>query len=507
MTKHRYRRLARIALGALMFAAGCKGGVEERQIIADANVYLALADAGDPKAYQRLSSTAKKYITAPAFAERMRVEPGAQIERRRMEVVGRWENAALVQYEVKTGTGPWENERGFYTKEPGGWMRAFSRQLVEEHENAQKIGSAAEEAALLKIVEVEPQPAFYLGLCSLYYKRGDKAAGERACQMVVQAAGHFPIKRFREIQLVAYEILALRADKDWAAGVREASAALALLDKNADLSRDREGSFRFARLGAHINRLQVGQGELSPSDWRLVEEDWSKLRALCEKGPCAGLGKQVQSMAAGVDGLLAQRRSAKAPAVASQGRSLGGGYRGIKWGASQKQVVEALGMKPKEVSTDALTFKYGKVGEGSEKELTCLFYKGMFFGVLFEPGLSDGDQQGAIAISQALVEKYGRPEEVSGLVDGVMGIPLLASEWNDGETRIRSSMMDPEKLEEGLRAVGGGGNRLGFPSSTLKVAYSSIALSTQKKQDEGESKAHAAKEEQQRKRAKFAGDL
>lgn len=498
------RRLGGITIFALLFAAGCKGGAEERQIIADANVYLALADAGDPKAYQRLSSSAKKHITESAFTERIKAEPSAQTERRHMEVVGTWENKALVQYEVKYGTGPWESERGFYTKEPEGWMRAFARQLVGEYEESQKSGPAAEEAALLRLLEVEPNPAFYLALCSLHYKRGDRAAGERACRAAIQSAEHFPIKRFRETALIAYELLALRPD-DWASGVRDATGALALMDKHSDLSRDREGFFLFARLGDPLRRLQ-GQGELSPSEWRLLEEDWAKLRALCEKGPCAGLGKQVQSMAAGIEGVLAQRRSATPIATDSQPRGLGGGYRGIKWGSSQKHVIEALGMKPKASSADTLTFRYGKVGEGSEKELTCLFYKGEFFGVLFEPGLSDGDQQGAVAIFQALIEKYGKGKEVTGLVDGLMGLPLIATEWNDGETRIRSTVMDPKKLEEGFQSIGKS-NRMGFPSSTVKVAYSSIALSARKKQEESDSKVQAEREEQQRKRAKFAGDL
>lgn len=165
-------------------------------------------------------------------------------------------------------------------------------------------------------------------------------------------------------------------------------------------------------------------------------------------------------------------------------------------------------MKPNDSSAEALTFKYGGTPDGSAKELSCLFYRGAFFGALFEPGLSDGDEQGARAILQALVEKYGKPKELSGLVDGVLGIPLNAFEWDDGETRIRFTMMDPERLEEGLRAVGGGGRgRMGFPSSTVKVAYSSIALSAQRNQEESENKVRAEKEEQQRKRAKFAGDL
>lgn len=506
MTNPGYRLFSGSLLVAMLLSAGCKGGVEQRQIIADADKYLALADAGDPKAYQRLSSSAKKYITEPAFTERLKAEPGAQVERRRMEVVGNWENQALVRYEIKYGTGPWESEMGFYTKESEGWMRAFSRQLIGEYEDAQKSGPAAEEAALLRLLEVEPNPAIYLALCSLRFKRGDKAAGERACRAAIQFAEHFPIKRFRESALIAYEMLALRPD-DWAAGVRDATEALALMDKHSDLSRDREGSFLFARLAAPLKRLQ-GQEEISPSEWQLLEKDWAKLRGLCEKGPCAGLGKQVQSMTAGMDGILAQRRSAAPVASESQPRGFGGGYKGIKWGSSQNQVIQALGMKPNDSSAEALTFKYGVTPDGSAKELACLFYQGAFFGALFEPGLSDGDEPGALAIQHALVEKYGKPKELSGLVDGIMGIPLNAFEWDDGETRIRFTMMDPEKLEEGLRAVGGGGRgRLGYPSSTVKVAYSSIALSAQRNQEERQSKARAEQEERQRKRAKFAGDL
>jgi hypothetical protein len=497
------RRLLWVSMSATILVAGCKGGAEQRQIIADANIYLKLADAGDAKAYQRLSSSAKKHITESDFIERMRAVGGDQTERRRMEVVGTWEDKALVQYEVKYGTGPWEREEGFYTREPGGWMRAFSRQL--SYQDARKSGPEAEKAVLQKLLEIEPDPTYFLGLCSLDYNRGDKSGGERACRMAVQSADHFPTKEYRGIRLLANELLMLHAD-DWAARVREASEALAFMDKNPDLGREREGSFRIARLGTHINRFQAGQGALSQVEWRLVEEDWSKLRALCEQGPCSGLGKQVQSMTAGMDGLLAQRRAASPSSMATDRRGLGGGYKGIKWGSSQKQVIEALGMKPKESTADTLTFKYGGGGEGSEKELTCLFYQGRFFGALFEPGLSDGDQQGANAIQQALVEKYGKPEEVTGLVDGMLGIPLVAFEWNDGETMIRSTVMDPEKLDANLQSAGRG-NRFGYPSSTLKVAYSSIALAAQKKRNEGESKARAEKEERQRKKAKFAGDL
>lgn len=322
------RPLLGILVGALLSSAACKGDSEHRQIIEDANKYLALADAGDPKAYQRLSSAARKYITEPAFTERMKGEPGAKIARRGMKVVGSTENQALVQYEVKEGTGPWETETGFYTKEPDGWKRAFSRQLIGEFEDAQKKGSAAEEAALLRLLEVEPSPAFSLALCSLYYKRGDKVAGERACRSTIQTAERFPTRRFRESALIAYEMLALRAD-DGSASVRDASEALKLMEKDSGLSRDREGSFRFARLAVHMKRLQ-NQEEVSPSEWRQVVEDWDRLRALCEKGPCAGLSRQVQSMAAAMDGILAQRRSAGPVASQSQPRSLGGGYKGIR---------------------------------------------------------------------------------------------------------------------------------------------------------------------------------
>lgn len=494
-----------LLLGSLfvmtLFSTACKGGVGQQEIIADAKKYLALADAGDPKAYQRLSSAAKKYITEAAFTERMKAEPG--IERRGIEVVGASENQALVQYEVKYGSGPWERETGFYSKEPNGWMRAFSRQLIGEYEDAQKQGLAAEEAALLRLIEVEPNPAFYLALCSLHYKRGDNDAGERACRSAVQYSERFPTKGFRETGLLALEVLALRAD-DGAASVRAASEALGLLGKNSDLSRDREASFRLARLVAHLQRLQ-GQGKLSKSEWGLLEEDWVKLQALCAKGPCAGLGKQVKNLASGVEGILAQRPSSAPSTADSQPRGLGGGYKGIRWGSTQKQVVQALGMQPSETSSEAVTFKYGAPAES--KELTCLFHQGAFFGALFRPGLSDGDQHGAIAIQQALVEKYGKPKELSGLVDGILGMPLIAFEWEDGETRIRYTIMDPEKLEEGLRSVGGGRGRLGYPSSTVKVAYSSIALLARKNQEENQAKARAESEEQQRKRAKFAGDL
>ena len=183
--------------------------------------------------------------------------------------------------------------------------------------------------------------------------------------------------------------------------------------------------------------------------------------------------------------------------------SVGGGYKGIKWGTSRKEVVQGLGMNPATANDKMLTFKY----EG--KELTCFFYNNQFYKVLFEPGLGDGDKQGTLAILQSLRDKYGDDgTQLDGYVDG-LGIPLSLYEWNDGETQLRFQMCDPKFMTEIFAKKGYGGDYINsrYPSSTVKVIYMAIDINFQKESDEKNAKEKAEESDRNEKKQKFKNDF
>ena len=156
-------------------------------------------------------------------------------------------------------------------------------------------------------------------------------------------------------------------------------------------------------------------------------------------------------------------------------------------------------MQPTDKGKDYLEFKYA-----GEKELTCWFYEGKFFQAVFKPGLGDGDKQGLLAIDQGLEEKYGSGQMQNGYVDGLLNIPLLVKDWNDGETRIRYKMWDPEQW---VAAQNRRGMRLSIPSGTLEIRFTSLALENQKEQDEKNATDRAEAAERSKKKAGFKNDL
>jgi len=302
------------SLVMIALVVGCEGKSVESQIVSDVTKYMAFADAGNGHgAYQRLSSAARKYIPEAEYVGLMKLPSGQKSSTRNINVLGVWNNAALVQYEIASGTGPWESANGFYTREPGGWMRAFTHPLTERLAEAKRHGdSVAQETILLQLAEVSPDPMSHLSLCTFYHKRGDRRNAVRACQMVVDAAENFPLRPYRDMRVLAHEMLAglFRENMDFASERREVSAALELLDKYKDLDREREASLRFRRLGNYIHQVSGDLARLSAPEWELVEDDWKKLRGLCEAGPCSGLRADIHELMPEMESLLARRTRA-----------------------------------------------------------------------------------------------------------------------------------------------------------------------------------------------------
>jgi hypothetical protein len=114
-------------------------------------------------------------------------------------------------------------------------------------------------------------------------------------------------------------------------------------------------------------------------------------------------------------------------------RNLGGGYRGIPWGAAPSDVEQVLG-QPIKRAPSSRTFRTGT------STITCNFGR---FGlssveITFSPP-ANGIDRSNDEIRDAIIEKYGEP--FSTIAHGFFA-SLYESAWLDGDTRIVFSTYD-----------------------------------------------------------------
>src|SRR3989339_154714 len=114
--------------------------------------------------------------------------------------------------------------------------------------------------------------------------------------------------------------------------------------------------------------------------------------------------------------------------------SLGGGYKGIKWGVSRKEVVQSLGMNPATANDNELVFKYDYFGENNKrcKTLTCKFYENRLYEVEFKPGIPDDDADSSKAILISLLEKFGDTNPMEGYTENTVfpNITFTCRKWD-----------------------------------------------------------------------------
>lgn len=180
------------------------------------------------------------------------------------------------------------------------------------------------------------------------------------------------------------------------------------------------------------------------------------------------------------------------PPMSKEGTTLGGGYKGAKWGMSKGEVKRSLGGTVKAEGDEYVT-----IGLDGEKELECWFWNGRLRKVRYLPNLQDGDEAGHIAIIRLLVEKYGNTKPSPGYVDRV-GLPLDVLEWKDGETTISFEMLSKTLAEK---------SGIELPTSTLHVVYSSDKLEAEKKSSLGRAERNQAEDAINKKKAAVSQDL
>jgi len=180
---------------------------------------------------------------------------------------------------------------------------------------------------------------------------------------------------------------------------------------------------------------------------------------------------------------------------------LGNGYKGAKWGMSPqkvKDVLQNLTLKNEDKSSGGDTYLTFTVGDS--KELTCWFYQNKLYYVQFEPISEDGDDKGVQAVLIALNKKYGTGKNLTGYVGGLLRVPLFLVVWDDGISEIKLRMWDPKEVFAKL----GYGT---YPSSTLKILYTSKKIKSLKERTEKEEKLRKEKEERNKKLKNIEGDI
>jgi hypothetical protein len=123
------------------------------------------------------------------------------------------------------------------------------------------------------------------------------------------------------------------------------------------------------------------------------------------------------------------------PDVTVRLKSLGGGYKGIKWGSSKDEVIKAFGIKPRHNFGDKEEWELDF--ETGSEWIDCTFSRGKFYSVrvIFKVPPSDSPcPEIANAVLNDLIKQYGRVEPVKG-ESSDSGITLYI--WNDGETEIK----------------------------------------------------------------------
>jgi len=158
--------------------------------------------------------------------------------------------------------------------------------------------------------------------------------------------------------------------------------------------------------------------------------------------------------------------------------SLGGGYKGIKWGVTRKEVVQGLKMNPASAKNDELVFKYDYFDEKKErcKTLICKFYENRFYEAVFNPGLPEDDTEGVKAILVSLLDKYGSTNPVGGYEEttGIQNVTYTCRKWEDGETRIVMRIYTPDQYY--FKSILSWTSLGLFPSNSLSVTYTSMSI-------------------------------
>ncbi|MBI5240170.1 MAG: hypothetical protein HY926_06835 [Elusimicrobia bacterium] len=196
----------------------------------------------------------------------------------------------------------------------------------------------------------------------------------------------------------------------------------------------------------------------------------------------------------------AQNPAPPAAAPAASGR-LGGGYKDAKWGMSPAEVKKRI---PARVDYETRQPKVEKtlilsLGEG--RKLSCFFENDRFFQAIYQPVAVDGEPTAAEAVVSGLSKKYGPGKEEDGFTDKE-GKPLRLVTWNDGITKIEFRMRAP-------RPSGKNPNLAAepYPSSTVTVLYTSIAVSAKRALRQDEERRRAEEQKRQQRVNDIQGDL
>ena len=189
-----------------------------------------------------------------------------------------------------------------------------------------------------------------------------------------------------------------------------------------------------------------------------------------------------------------------AAAPAESGR-LGGGYKDAKWGMSPAEVKKAV---PARVDYETRQPKVEKtvifsLGEG--RKLTCLFEGERFYQAIYQPVPADDEPAAAEAVLSGLSQKYGPGKEEDSYTDKE-GRPLRLVTWNDGVSKIEFRMRSPRPNEKSLEF-----KPEPYPSSTVAVLYTSIALSARRSLRQEDERRRAEELKRQQRIKDIQGDL
>ena len=196
---------------------------------------------------------------------------------------------------------------------------------------------------------------------------------------------------------------------------------------------------------------------------------------------------------------------AQPPQPPEESGRLGGGYKNAKWGMSIAEVKKKLPGRLEYETRQPKAEKTLILDLGENRKVTCLFDNDRFFQAIYQPVSADDDQPAAEAVLDGLSRKYGPGKDAEGFTDKD-GKPLKITTWNDGVSKIEFRMRDPKTPEKTPEKTLDR-KPVPYPSSTLAVLYTSIAINAKRAQRQEEEHRRQEELKRQQKINDIQGDL